>query len=500
MFSQGGQSMKSLSRRELFAGGAAAFTFLPARVLGRGGPAPSERLNVAVIGIGCRGEISVSELHNSGQNLVALCDVDWRPLQNYTHPRACDVIKRFPDAKRYDDWRIMLHEQEKNIDAVVVAAPDHIHAFASLTAMKMGKHVYCEKPLAHSIYEVRALIAAEKKYKVATQVGNQGHSSEDCINIVEWIRDGVIGDVKEVHLFLRTGIRGVEQPTAVRSYTRTMGYADIPKIVAEDHEVPKDLNWDLWLGPAPFRGFNPVYLPNNWRRWRDFGTGTLGDYNCHYMDPVMWALDLGLPERIEANPEAGFDPATNKQTFPSAAEIRWDFPARGSKPPVSVTWHYGGNSGTIPPPMGWTKDDKLPSGGGGAIYGSKGTLVFGPIYASHPRSVAEGKYKPVEWGTPGKLQLFPAELDASYKRPDPTLPRPFSHWMDWIEAAKAGRQPGSHFGYGGMLSQIALMGNIACLQKGTILHFDARKGEFKNNPDANKLFRRSYREGWKLPA
>ena len=493
--------MEAVTRRELLrtaAGGAAAFTFLPARVLGRGGPAPSEKLNIAVIGIGCRGEISVSELHNSGQNLVALCDVDWRPLENYTHPRACEVIKRFPKAKRYDDWRIMLQEQEKSIDAVVVAAPDHIHAFASLTAMKMRKHVYCEKPLAHSIYEVRALMAAEKKYRVATQVGNQGHSSEDCLRIVEWIRDGVIGEVREVHLFLRTGVRGVERPTAVRSYTRMMSYADIPRIIAEDHEVPKDLNWDLWLGPAPFRGFNPVYLPNNWRRWRDFGTGTLGDYNCHYMDPVFWALDLGMPEKIEANPEAGFDPATNKQTFPSAAEIRWDFPARGGKPPVSVTWHYGGNSGTIPPPLGWKADDKLPSGGGGAIYGSKGTLVFGPIYASHPRSVQEGKYKPVEWGTPGKVQLYPAELDASYKRPDPTLPRPFSHWMDWIEAAKAGKQPGSHFGYGGMLSQMALLGNIASLQKGTILYYDGKKGEFKKNAEANQLFQRAYRDGWNL--
>ena len=488
--------MTSLTRREAIA---TAFTILPASVLGRaGGPAPSEKLNIAVIGIGCRGEISVSELYNAGQNLVALCDVDWRPLENYTHPRACEVIKRFPNAKRYDDWRIMLQEQEKNIDAVLVATPDHVHAMAALTAMKMGKHVYVEKPLAHNIHEVRALMAAQKKYKVTTQVGHQGHSSEDCCQIVEWIRDGAIGDVKEVHLFLRTGIMGVSPPTNVRSYTRILEYPDIPKVVAEDHAVPKDLNWDLWLGPAPFRPYNPVYLPNNWRRWRDFGTGTLGDYNCHYMDPVLWALDLGFPEKVEANPDAGYD-AVSKQVFPSAAEIRWDFPARGKMPPVAVTWHYGGNSGSIPKPMGFKDGDKLPSAGGGAIYGSKGTIVFGPIYASQPRSAAEGKYKPVEWGTPGKIQLYPEELDKTYKRPAPALARPYSHWMDWIEAAKAGKQGGSHFGYGGMLSQIALMGNIACLHKGTILYCDAKKGEFKNNPEANRMFRREYREGWKLP-
>jgi len=493
--------MKTITRREMLASatGAAGFTFLPARVLGRGATPPSEKLNVAVIGIGCRGEISVSELNNCQQNLVALCDVDWRPLEGYTHPRACEVIQRFPKAKRYDDWRIMLQEQDKNIDAVVVAAPDHVHAFASLTAMKMGKHVYCEKPLAHSIYEVRALMAAEKKYKVATQVGNQGHSSEDCCQIVEWIRDGAIGDVKEAHLFLRTGILGIEPPANVRSYTRILQYGDIPKVIAEDHAVPKDLNWDLWLGPAPFRPFNPVYLPNNWRRWRDFGTGTLGDYNCHYMDPVLWALDLGMPEKVEANPEAGYDPATNTQTFASAAEVRWDFPARGKKPPVAVTWHYGGNSGSIPLPMGWKEGDQLPKEGGGVFYGTKGSIVFGPIYASQPRSAAAGQYKPVAWGTPAKLRLYPEELDKSYKRPDPTLPRPFSHWMDWVEAAKAGKQGGSHFGYGGLLSQIAILGNIACLNKGKTLYFDAKKGEFKNNPQANRLFRRKYREGWTLP-
>jgi predicted dehydrogenase len=409
--------MKSISRRELIGaamGGVTAFTILPSRVLGRGGATPpSEKLNIAVIGIGCRGEISVSELNNSQQNLVALCDADWRPLPGYTHPRACDVIKRFPKAKRYDDWRVMLEEQYKNIDAVVVAAPDHQHAIAAITAMKMGKHVYCEKPMAHTVHEARAMMAAAKKYKVTTQLGNQGHSSEDCLQLVEWVRDGAIGDVKDVHLFLRTGIMGIEPPAAQRSYTISVPYEDIPKILAEDHPVPPELKWDLWLGPAPFRPFNPVYLPNNWRRWRDFGTGTLGDYNCHYMDPAFWALELGLPQQVEANPESGFDPKTNKQTYPYAAEVRWTFPARGKQPPVNITWHYGGNSGSIPTPMGWKDGDKLPTEGGGVLYGTKGSIVFGPIYASQPLSAASGAYKPVAWGTPVPLRLYPDELDKS---------------------------------------------------------------------------------------
>jgi predicted dehydrogenase len=487
--------MKQISRRQMITTslGAAGFTILPSRVLGRGSAIPpSEKLNIAFIGIGCRGEISVSELSN--QNIVALCDVDWRPIPNYRHPRACEVIARYPKVKRYDDWRIMLEEQDKNIDAVVVATPDHVHAIASLTAMKMGKHVYTEKPLAYSIDETRALMAAEKKYKVTTQTGNQGHSSEDCRMIVEWVRDGAIGDVRQVHLFLRVGILGVAPGN-----TGLVEYADIPKIISADVPVPEGLDWDLWLGPAPKRKFNPAYLPNAWRRWRDFGTGTLGDYNCHYLDPAFWALDLDMPEKVEANPETTYDPVGNTQTFPNAAEIRWDFPARGKKPPVSVTWHYGNNTGSIPLPMGWKEGDTLPGAGGGIIYGSKGTIVFGPIYASLPRTASTGEYKPVTWGTPQKVKLYPEELDKSYKRPDPTLSRPFSHWMDWVECAKAGKPAGSHFAYGGALSIIGHMGNIACFHRGKILYYDAKKGKFTNSDDANKLFGRPNREGWKMP-
>jgi predicted dehydrogenase len=468
-----------ISRRELLAGGAAAFTILPPKVLGRGAAAPSEKLNIAFIGLGCRGWIDLKEL--SDQNVVAICDCDWRPIPNYQFRRACEVAAEYPQAKKYDDWRIMLEEQEKHIDAVVVATPDHSHAMPAITAMKMKKHVYVEKPLCHSMSELKAMTAAAHKYNVATQTGNQGHSSEDCRLIVEWIRDGAIGTVKEAHLFQSGG--------SGRNY-------DFIKRVDEKHEIPKELNWDLWLGPAPDRRFNPMYLPNSWRRWLDFGTGTMGDYNCHYLDPVAWALDLGMPNRIEANHDPLYDPETNRQSFAQSAEMIFDFPAVGSRPPVKVYWHMGGK---FSPPKDWPAGEQFP-GGGGVIVGSKGSIVFGALYASLPLSASTEGYKPVSWGTPGKICLIPEALDKEYKRPPKSLPRVRSHWVDWVESAKAGRPAGSNFDFGGILTGVGLLGNIACRQKGKVLYYDEKKGRFTNNDEANALLTRKYRDGWKLPS
>ena len=468
--------------------GAASFTFLPSRVLGRGGAlAPSEKLNLAFAGIGTRGSFNLRELDTLQHNVVALCDVDWRALTGREYPMAIEIAAKYPKAKRYDDWRIMLQEQDKNIDGVVVATANHTHAVISLTAMKMGKHVYCEKPLAHRVDEVRAMMAAEKKYKVTTQTGCQGHSSEDCRLIVEWIKDGAIGDVREVHVF--------QNLTSKPKFA----YADVPKMVSEEHEVPAELKWDLWIGPAPFRGFNPAYAPGTWRSWVDFGDGIIGDYCCHSFDPIFWALDLGLPEKVEARPDTGYDWATNKQVYPFSAAVRWDFPARLNKPPVSVVWHYGPDSGAIPLPKGWRDNDILPPAGGGIFFGSKGSLVFGPIYASLPLTASTGAYKPVTWGTPTKVRMFPEELESSYKQPKKTLPRPFNHWSDWAESAKANKPAGAGFSYGGPMSETALIGNIAFTQKGKILNYDAKAGRFENNDEANKLLQGSYRNGWALP-
>ena len=281
---------RQISRREVVSGTTAgAFTFVSSRVLGRAGAIPpSDKANIAFIGIGNYGARALEELKS--QNIVAVCDVDWRSLPNL-HNTASEVVKRYPSAKRFDDWRTMLEDMAKSIDAVVVSTADHTHAVAAISAMKMGKHVFCEKPLAHSVDETRAMMAAERKYKVTTQTGIQGHASEDCRMMVEWIRAGAIGTVKEVHLF--------QSPSPQRMNANQKPYAEIQHI-HDEIPVPPEVKWDLWLGPAPYRQFNPMYLPLRWRNWIDFGTGILGDHGPHFLDPVCWALDLGFPERIEA--------------------------------------------------------------------------------------------------------------------------------------------------------------------------------------------------------
>ena len=498
--------MRKLSRREMISASVAGITFLPSRVLGRGGALPpSEKLSIAFVGIGNRGSFNLRELDSLGHNVVAICDVDWRKTERRENrPRAWEMAEKYSRARKYDDWRIMLGEQEKNIDAVVVSAPDHDHAVVSLEAMKMGKHVYCEKCLAHSVEEARAMVASERKYKVTTQTGCQGHSSEDCRNVVEWIKDGAIGDVRDVRIFANNSAGTAYAKLKKPGGGGRLVYADIPKRLAENPPVPEGFLWDLWLGPAALRPYNPAY--SGWRSWVDFGDGAIGNWCCHYFDPVVWALDLGLPEKVEANPDPDYDSTASKWVFPNSAEVRWDFPARGNKPPVAVTWHYGPDGGTIPLPKYWKEEywprfvetGELANNGGGIIIGSKGSVVFGAISVSQPLSASTGAYKPVIWTPPETVRLIPDELDKEYKRPPKTLPRPFSHWADWAESAKAGKTAGAPFSYGALMAEIGLIGNIACTQKGKTLYYDGKAGKFKNSEEANKLLRRTYREGFAL--
>jgi predicted dehydrogenase len=487
--------MKQITRREMIAGTTAvgSFSFFPARVFGRGGATPpSDKLNIAMIGTGGRGAVSLQNLKD--ENIVALCDVDWRTESRSQFP-AGKVAAQYPSAKRFDDYRKMLEEMDKNIDAVVVATPDHSHAHASIAAMKIKKHVYCEKPMAHDMHEVRAMMAAAEKYKVITQTGNQGHSNYDVRSIVEWVRAGAIGTVKEVHLFEGAGRRPAAAAAPKVGTVDWQGQYSFTKILSDDVPVPSELKWDLWLGPAPSRRYNSAYLPLSWRRWLDFGTGVMGDFVCHYLDPVAWSLDLELPETIEAQTDEGYDPKTNNQTYPNYSQLRCGYPARGKRPAVTVAWYL--NSPERPPrPQGWKAEDKLPDEtGGGIIVGSQGSILFGKVF-----------HGSTEKSTPGLVRLFPDELDRSFKRPDMTIPRIKGggdlggHWMDWVEAIKAGRPAGSHFGYGGMLSKSAVLGNIAQRTKGKVLRFNAKEEKFTNDDEANKMFQRSYREGWKLPA
>lgn len=473
------KSTGSISRRSALAFGAAVsgFAILPSRLLGRGGALPpSEKLNLAFIGIGLAGRTQINEL--SSQNIVALCDVDWRESSGGRTMigTAASMAKKYPSARRFDDWRVMLQEMDKQIDGVVVSTPDHTHAQAVLTAMRMGKHVFCEKPLGLTIQETRAMMAAERKYKkVITSTCIQGHASEDCRAIVEWVRDGAIGEVREAHIYEYETIR----PGAP-------GYYDDLKHIQDEVPVPSELNWNLWLGPAPYRPFNPMYHPNRWRYWYDFGAGKLGDHGPHYLDPIVWALDLGHPETIETietDPE--WDTVSDKtQKYPRFAVVRYRFPARGKKPPVELTWHH--NDKMPPLPKWWKADDKPPSGGG-IIVGSRGEIVFGPIYASKP-------------GAMQQVNLIPDELNRDYKRPAATLPRVSSHWMEWVDCAKAGRPTSANFAYGGLITEIALLGDIAIRCKGKLLRYDTNAGRFTDK-EANKLFERSsYRKGFELPA
>jgi predicted dehydrogenase len=461
-----------ITRRDIISGGiaAASISLLPSRVLGRAGfKAPGDKANIAFIGSGSYGATNLREL--ASQNIVAVCDVDWRSssqVPGKVH-MAVDVLKNYPQAKRFDDWRVMLEQT----DFVVVCTADHVHAVAALTAMKMGKHVYCEKPLAYSIHEVRAMMnSASKRPRQATQTGIVGHASEDVRTIVEWVRDGAIGTVKEVQVF--------QSPEEFLDRYQSP-YAEIAH-VNDDIPVPPEVKWDLWLGPAPARKYNPMYLPLQWRNWLDFGTGILGDHGPHFFDPVYWALDLGFPQTIEAETDAEYDPKKNTQTFPRTSIVRYGFPAKGARPAVKLTW-YGYD--TPPIPEGWSAERPFPNGGG-IILGSKGSIVYGPMYSSLP-------------GIPKQVWLLPEELDKAYKRPNKTLPRPSSHWLEWVECAKSGTQPSANWQYGGMITQLPLLGNIAIRHKGQVLEFDPKLEKFTNSDSANAMFERPPRAGWSLP-
>jgi len=434
---------QNISRRE-FVGGAAAsvaaFTYIPRYVLGQAGAAaPSEKLNIACIGCGGMGGSDIRSV--SSENIVALCDVDAR--------RAADSFKRYPKAKKYRDFRVMLEKEEKNIDAVTVSTPDHIHAVAAMMAMKMGKHVYCQKPLAHDVFEVRKMTEAARKYNVVTQMGTQLHATNSMKLFVEIIKSGVIGLVREVHIWSGKKWGGGTRPT------------DTPP-------VPPELNWDLWLGPAPQRPYHPTYLPANWRKWWDFGTGTLGDMGCHIFDPTFWALDLQYPTTVEAQPGE-----FTRETYPTALAVRYEFPARGDLPPVTLTWHDGDRRPFLPKEL--EAERKLP-GQGGLYIGDKGTILY-------PHG-----------GTP---RLIPETQMKGFKKPKPFLPRGVNHYQEWINACKGGPRPLSNFDYSGPLSESVLLGNVA-IRAGKRLLWNGENMKVTNIPEANRFLRREYRKNWTL--
>lgn len=469
---------KTISRRTFMgatASTAFAISVVPGKVLGAA--APSGKLNIAVIGVGGRGEADLKGVDS--ETIVALCDID--------QERAESSIRKYSGAKVYGDFRVMFDEMANDIDAVVVATPDHTHYVAAMAAMERGKHVYCEKPLAHSVYEVRKLTEAARKYQVATQMGNQGHSSEHIRLCCEWIWDGAIGDVREVHAWSNRPQGGYAFPS---SLPRPM---DIPK-------VPDTLDWKLWLGPVAKRPYHPIYAPIFWRGWLDFGTGALGDMGCHILDPAFWALKLGNPVSIQA--DTSYNPgiefwdgvldgskgwkseisdtiaAMKEETYPAASRVSYEFPARGEMPPVKLTWWDGG---IFPPPH---KDMPKGFNGNGAILiGDKGVIRHGSHGAGGARIIPEEK-----------MQAYMKSGVAAK-----TLKRVSSHHQDWIDACKGGAAASSHFDYGGPLTEMVLLGVIAMRHSGTKLLWDDEKMEFTNKETAaNELVKPEYHNGWTL--
>ena len=453
----------NISRRDFIKGTAAvaAFTIVPRSVLGGpGNTPPSDKLNIAGVGIGGMGKENIKACES--ENIVALCDVDW----NY----AADVFKQYPNAKKWKDFRKMLDEQ-KDIDAVVVATPDHAHAVVAMAAMQRGKHVYVQKPLTRTVYEARMLTEAARKHKVATQMGNQGHSSEGIRLICEWIWNGAIGDVREVHCWTNRPVwpQGIDRPK------------DTPP-------VPETLDWDQWIGPAPYRPYNPAYHPFNWRAWLDFGAGALGDMGCHVMDPPFWALKLKYPVSVEASHSYDvremWKRIDNTESYPRASVVHYQFPAREGMPPVKLHWYDGGILPESPADLEPGRDArKLGSDGSGTLFmGDKGVLVCG-CYGGSPRLIPESKMR-------------------EFERPSKTLPRIVGgkdgHERDWIRACKDGKPASSNFDYSGPLTETVVMGNLAMLNPGKKLNWDGEKMKVTNDDQANTYVNVPYREGWSL--
>lgn len=403
----------------------------------------ASKVNVAAIGVGGKGWSGIKGLQRAGANIVAICDIDQTQVDR--------GHAEWPKAAMFSDFREML-EKQKDIDAVIVSTPDHTHAVAAMMAMKMGKHCYCEKPLTHDIWEARQLADAAKQYKVATQMGNQGHASEYNRRVVEWVQSGMIGKIKEVHVW-------TDRPG--KFWTQGMTERPSPQ------PVPDTVKWDLWLGPAPERPYAPGYHPFMWRGWWDFGTGALGDMGCHIIDPAYWALNLREPIAVEAQTEGA-----TEESPPTKAVVRYEFAEREGRAPLSMTWYEGG----VP-------DNKLVNGyflppdkNGSIFVGEKGTILAG--YLTVPALI----------DPKGELQVV---------IPEPSIPRSPGHHEEFIEACRGGAPAGSNFDYAGPLTETVLLGNLA-IRAGKKLEWDGKNMKVTNDEAANKWVKREYREGWAL--
>jgi len=447
--------MKSLiTRRRFFSGTAkagAGLLILKNSKLAFGSEANS-KLNIAGIGVGGQGRGNLDQFHNLGNNLVALCDVD--------AARAGDIYKKHPGAKRYQDFRKMFDEMEKGIDAVLVATPDHTHAVAAVMAMKLGKHVYCEKPLTRTVEEARVMRETALKSKVVTQMGNQGSAEGRLRRAVELVWGGAIGEVREAHIWFDGGNGPKTRPAAA--------------------PIPEGLSWDLWLGPVVERPYSPEYLPGHWRAWRAFGSGIVGDFACHTANIMFRALHMERLWVKGANPGAkkvvikleAFPSERDAEGYPTSSKTVMEIPARGELPPAKVTW-YAKEKPSPDLLLGFPR-----GGWGDLLVGSKGSL-----YSENPWNAG--------------YVLLPEKQFEGFKGPAETLPRVKSHHWEFIEACKGNATTFSPFEMGGPLTELAQLCNLATLVEGPI-EYDTISGKILNSKVASALLHREYRKGWKL--
>lgn len=434
---------KRITRRTLLkgaaAGGAGLIILRDARLAF--GYEANEKLNVAVIGCGGKGRSNMDAC--AGENIVAVCDTNDNEV--------AEALKKYKNAKPYADFRRMLDDLEDSIDAVTVSTADHTHAPAAAMAMRMGKHVYCEKPLTHTVYEARVLRDLARKHKVATQMGNQGTASTGMRESVEVLRSGAIGQAYELHVWSNRPIwpQGVERPT-------------------ERADIPSNLHWDLWLGPAPKRPYHPDYQPFKWRGWIDFGTGALGDMGCHTVNMPFMALELRDPIAIEADVRG-----MTKEAYPKQSIVRYSFPERKGLRPLEMYWYDGG----LKPSPDILDGRELP-GSGVAILGEKGRMFSPDDYCS-------------------TYELLPKEDFANFQKPAPSLPRSPGHAEEWLRACKGGEPAMSNFDYASALTETILLGNLAIVT-GEPIYWDSENLRAINCPKADYYINTPYRKGWTL--
>ncbi|MGA1236999.1 MAG: Gfo/Idh/MocA family protein [Limisphaerales bacterium] len=467
-------SSNRVSRRRFLSQAAvlgAAVSVVPRHVLG--GPRfvpPSEKVNIAIVGCGGQGRTNLRGLYPlDDAQVIAVADpVEHSDLEDFYFrgvagrlPVKAEAEKHYaektPNFKvaDYVDFRVML-EKEKDIDAVLCATPDHMHATVCIPAMRMGKHAYCEKPLTHNIREARLMAQVAKETGVATQMGNQGHSGDGIRQTCEWLWAGVIGEVREVHAWTSAS-RWSKKYTQGKPQTEP---------------VPKGVNWDLWLGPRDERPYSSAYNPVTWRDYWDFGTAPIGDFFCHNFDNACWALDLKAPRTVEASGAGGVD----SYMAPAGGLYTYKFPARGKMPPVTFTWYDGGLRPARP--EGLDPEDQLGAGGNGTLFvGSKGMITC-PGWAGAPK-------------------LLPLTLMDNFERPPKTLPRSNGHHRDWLDACKGGEPASANFEYGAALTEMGLLGLVA-MRVGKRLDWDAAAMKATNAPEADGYINGTYRKGWEL--